>query len=65
MDNADNAAFVANLSRAIAQGTSQNSQRMVFNLSGLINECAKQDHNLLDESITSMHDDLVQMDLDD
>lgn len=51
--DSENAAFIANISRAMIREPSHAPSRLVFNLSGLINECAKQDHNLLDESYSA------------
>ncbi len=48
--DSENAAFIANISRAMIRDDLAPS-RMVFNLTGLINECARQDHNLLDDSV--------------
>ena len=68
--DSENAAFLANISRAMMGthlGVGNNhygllngvnngfgqlaAPRTVVNLTGLINECARQDHNLLDESM--------------
>lgn len=58
----ENERFLANLTRVMHENM-PSSTRLVHNLSGLINECAKEDRNLLDESISSSitHMDLQEL----